>query len=71
MDCQCEPDAPNEDGSAPYMYVRTCGGCGFCWESSHCPHDGVQNPCPACGWLREGARTPLEFLGFESQRRRN
>jgi len=30
-------------------FLRTCGACGNQWAGLHCPHDGVQNPCPACG----------------------
>ena len=48
--CECEPDAePDEPGEPRTHYVRTCAACDGQWEALHCPHDGVQNPCPACG----------------------
>lgn len=63
-DCDCEPDAGDE-GYEPTHFTRTCAACGFQWEALHCPHDGVQNPCPGCGWVAPGARTPLQVLGFD------
>ena len=30
-------------------YHRTCLSCGENWWGLHCPHDGIQNPCSACG----------------------
>lgn len=32
-----------------WHYQRTCLNCGKTWWGLHCPHDGYQNPCPACG----------------------
>lgn len=29
-------------------YQRVCLYCGYSWLGLHCPHDGYQNPCPAC-----------------------
>ena len=45
-DCDCEFDYPEEDS---WHYLRTCEACGHQWGGLHCPHDGYQNPCPACG----------------------
>ena len=33
----------------PVHYRRRCEGCGNTWFSTHCPHDGYQNKCSACG----------------------
>ena len=46
-DCDCEftPDPLEPDEPALY-YARTCTHCGAAWFSLHCPHDGVQRPCP-------------------------
>lgn len=49
----------------PYDYEYTCPHCTLTRITHHCPHDGVQNPCPGCGWLDPGKRTPLQFLGLE------
>jgi hypothetical protein len=64
-DCDCEFDYPDDEGGLRWQYLRTCQLCGQEWGALHCPHDGVQNPCPTCGWIAPGARTPLQFLGFE------
>jgi len=49
MSCNCEltvdPDDPEDD----WHYDRVCEFCGAKWRGLHCPHDGVQNPCPGCG----------------------
>lgn len=54
LDCDCEftpyDNDPDEDS---WHYKRRCYHCGETWYSLHCPHDGFQNPCPACG-----GRTP-------------
>lgn len=47
-DCDCEFDPyseePNEEES--WHYLRTCRICSATWFSTHCPHDGIQRPCP-------------------------
>jgi hypothetical protein len=48
----------------PFDYPFTCPACGHSRAVNHCPHDGVQNRCPACGWLDPGKASPLEFLGL-------
>lgn len=72
-DCTCEFDAyeldehgeplnpalPVEDS---WHYKRTCEFCGEVWWGLHCPHDGVQNPCPRCCEAPGGKPTPLELL---------
>lgn len=65
-DCDCEPDWDEPDGSKPIMHRRTCGMCDFVWASSHCPHDGAQNPCRRCGWIEPGKRTPMQVLGLRA-----
>ncbi len=61
-ECNCEFD-PYEDGDPEesWHYKRTCENCGRVWWSLHCRHDGVQNPCPSCGFTH-GRPTPLERL---------
>lgn len=44
------PDEPlPRDEGESWHYRRTCVDCGHMWWGLHCPHDGAQNPCPACG----------------------
>lgn len=31
-----------------YRFRRTWTFCGKNWWAVHCPHDGIQNPCPSC-----------------------
>lgn len=51
MSCECEferdPQDVNEDD--PWHYRRRCDNCSGEWFSLHCPHDGIQTPCPKCG----------------------
>jgi hypothetical protein len=62
-DCRCEFSEEYADGDEPsWHYARTCGMCGFKWGSLHCAHDGVQHPCPQCGWIGLGKRTPGQLL---------
>lgn len=54
MACDCEftPDPDDPEESTPetaWHYRRTCPSCGVTWWALHCPHDGIQNPCPECG----------------------
>jgi hypothetical protein len=54
MACDCEfdpdPSDPEEDTlEKSWHYRRTCPACGGVWFGLHCPHDGVQKPCPHCG----------------------
>jgi predicted RNA-binding Zn-ribbon protein involved in translation (DUF1610 family) len=68
-DCNCEPDVgddedfPDEEPIGNTHYTRTCEVCASTWESLHCPHDGIQNPCPSCGWRPVGSRSPMEAIG--------
>jgi hypothetical protein len=40
---------PQTVGTDEYThYHRTCQNCGRNWWGLHCPHDGIQNPCPSC-----------------------
>ncbi len=39
-------------------FLRTCAACGNQWDGLHCPHDGVQNPCPGCGVRPEVVAEP-------------
>lgn len=66
QDCDCEQDMgfTDEPDEEPCLFTRTCQMCGCEWGSGHCPHDGVQRPCPDCGWIIEGGRTPMQRLGF-------
>lgn len=32
-----------------WHYRRVCANCATDWAGLHCPHDLVQNNCPACG----------------------
>lgn len=51
-DCTFDPDPNDPDEDTPekaWHYKRTCAHCGGVWFGLHCPHDGVQNPCPDCG----------------------
>jgi hypothetical protein len=49
-ECTCEfdrdPDDPPDE--EPWHYRRECVYCSKKWWSLHCPHDGVQKPCPHC-----------------------
>lgn len=47
-ECNCEFDVDPDDPEDDWHYRRTCTSCGKQWWSLHCPHDGYQNPCPAC-----------------------
>ena len=58
-DCDCEPDAGDEVDL--FLYTQTCE-CGQVRETTHCPHDGCQNPCPNCGWMPPGARSAVQIL---------
>lgn len=56
MNCDCEfdpkwagPEENGGDGEESWHFTRTCAFCGTEWAGLHCPHDGYQNPCPACG----------------------
>lgn len=40
---------PGEEIEESWHYLRECPTCGRRWWGLHCPHDGVQNPCPECG----------------------
>ena len=40
-----------------WHFKRTCDYCGHVWAGIHCPHDGIQNPCPNCG------KTPITKEG--------
>lgn len=50
MDCDCEFDPYDDEdaGTESFHFRRMCLHCGHQWWGLHCPHDGVQNPCPAC-----------------------
>lgn len=61
-DCACEFDFVEPDGEESWHYSRSCDLCGYSWGSLHCRHDGVQNPCPQCGWIDPGKRTPGDIL---------
>ena len=52
--CDCE-FSPYTDGDTEesWHYLRTCLHCGYEWYGLHCPHDGIQNPCPCCGTVPE------------------
>lgn len=63
-DDTCEPDVGDGSGE-PYLYSLQCPGCGLQRATSHCPHDGVQTPCPDCRWLPPGTVSPLQFLGVK------
>ncbi len=45
--CDCE-FTPDPDDEYSCHYTRTCDSCGYMWHGLHCPHDGIQNPCPRC-----------------------
>lgn len=47
--CECE-FAPYEDDDdeVSYHFKRECKSCNRTWWGLHCPHDGVQRPCPHC-----------------------
>lgn len=51
----------------PFDYPYTCPACGHARITNHCPHDGVQNRCPRCGWLDPGKESPMEFLGLTAK----
>lgn len=59
-----ECDCPEPTSEESWQYRRVCALCGAGFGSNHCPHDGVQKPCPTCGWIEPGKRTPLQFLGL-------
>lgn len=48
--CECEftPDPADEDWES-HHYLRRCSSCEVMAWSLHCPHDGVQSKCGACG----------------------
>lgn len=58
---KCEGDCCAHDAD-DYTFPRTCALCGCFWWALHCEHDGVQNPCPDCGWIGPGRRTPMQFI---------
>ena len=51
--CACEftpyPAGSEDEGEESWHYLRRCQACRHLWYGVHCPHDGVQNPCPKCG----------------------
>lgn len=47
-DCEFDPETA-EPGEEACHYLRVCPFCTAHWAGLHCPHDGVQNPCPLCG----------------------
>jgi predicted RNA-binding Zn-ribbon protein involved in translation (DUF1610 family) len=49
MACDCELSVDPDDPSDDWHYLRACPSCGREWRALHCPHDGVQTPCPHCG----------------------
>lgn len=53
MICECTFDPyPDDDPDAQeesWHFRRQCPGCQHVWYGLHCPHDGIQNPCPECG----------------------
>ncbi len=61
-DCDCEFSEEYADDESSFHFARACGACGFKWGSLHCEHDGVQNPCPECGWIDPGKKTPVQLL---------
>lgn len=61
-DCACEFDYPEPDGEPSWHYTRTCRMCGLTWGTLHCEHDGIQNPCPDCGWRSPGTKMTIESL---------
>jgi hypothetical protein len=68
-DCACEFDWPEPDDEESWHYARACPECACQWGSLHCAHDGIQNPCPVCGWLEHGKRLPSQVLGLGSDRK--
>lgn len=52
MSCDCEfdpyPAGDPDHGEESWHYRRTCASCWTSWYGLHCPHDGIQNPCPGC-----------------------
>ena len=50
--CECEfdpyPENDGDFGEKSVHFLRTCVFCGHHWWGLHCPHDGIQNPCPNC-----------------------
>ena len=53
-ECECEfsPIPGDSEEGTPetaWHYFRTCSHCSEQWYGVHCPHDGIQNPCPKCG----------------------
>lgn len=51
-DCEFDADPESDDERTPetaWHFKRSCQACGKTWFGLHCPHDGVQNPCPWCG----------------------
>lgn len=61
-DCTCEFDPYEDADDESWHYRRACKWCGTVWWGLHCPHDGVQNPCPDCGRTPGDRPTPLERL---------
>jgi hypothetical protein len=50
-DCQFDVDPESIDENTvdtTWHFKRICPSCATTWFGLHCPHDGVQNPCPAC-----------------------
>jgi hypothetical protein len=47
--CECEMTQDSLDPDDDWHYDRECQTCGCQWRGLHCPHDQIQNPCPACG----------------------
>jgi hypothetical protein len=52
-DCEFDKSAIYDDDieEESCHYKRTCAHCGNIWYGLHCPHDGIQNPCPRCKTL--------------------
>lgn len=50
-ECNCEftPYYPDEGDEESWHYLRACRECGEWLWSLHCPHDGCQSKCGACG----------------------
>jgi hypothetical protein len=47
--CVCTYTPVDDEDTDSVHYLRRCGRCHQTWYSLHCPHDGVQGQCRACG----------------------
>lgn len=63
-DFECEFDPYDDSDEESWHYRKICASCGKVWWGLHCDCDGVQNPCPYCGYRREDVPTPMELLGL-------